>query len=54
MGRALGDAAPVGADDAAEAKAFLWTELPAPIAFDHGAILADARRFLLTGVRRRP
>jgi 8-oxo-dGTP diphosphatase len=54
MGRALGTAEPVGADDAAEARAFEWTALPAPIAFDHPAILADARRFLLTGTRRRP
>ena len=55
LGRALGAGAePVGADDAAEARAFGWTALPSPIAFDHGAILADARRFLLTGARRRP
>jgi 8-oxo-dGTP diphosphatase len=55
VGRPLGDAAePVGADDAAEARAFPWTALPAPIAFDHAAILGDARRFLLTGARRRP
>jgi len=45
---------PRGGDDAAEARAFRWTELPSPLAFDHAAILADARRFLLTGVRRRP
>jgi 8-oxo-dGTP diphosphatase len=52
LGRTSG--VPVGADDAAEARAFGWDELPSPIAFDHAAILADARRFLLTGVRRRP
>ena len=52
LGRADGE--PAGGDDAAEARAFRWTELPAPIAFDHGEILADARRFLLTGARRRP
>jgi 8-oxo-dGTP diphosphatase len=50
--RATGE--PAGADDAAEARAFAWDELPTPIAFDHGRVLADARRFLLTGVRPRP
>ena len=50
--RASGE--PAGADDAAEARAFRWDELPAPIAFDHARILADARRFLLTGVAPRP
>ncbi|HET6438091.1 MAG TPA: NUDIX hydrolase, partial [Anaeromyxobacter sp.] len=52
MGRASGQ--PVGADDAAEARAFSWDELPSPLTFDHAQILADARRFLLAGVRRRP
>jgi 8-oxo-dGTP diphosphatase len=52
LGRASGEAR--GADDAAEARAFAWDELPSPLAFDHAEILADARRFLLTGVRRRP
>ena len=52
LGRAGGD--PVGADDAAEARPFRWDELPSPIAFDHSEILADARRFLLTGARPRP
>ncbi len=52
LGRAAGD--PVGADDAAEARAFAWDALPAPLAFDHAEILADARRFMLTGARRRP
>jgi 8-oxo-dGTP diphosphatase len=52
LGRADGE--PKGGDDAAEARAFAWTELPAPVAFDHAEILEDARRFLLTGVRRRP
>jgi 8-oxo-dGTP diphosphatase len=52
----LGEAAgtPAGGDDAAEARAFGWGALPAPIAFDHADILRDARRFLLTGVRPRP
>jgi 8-oxo-dGTP diphosphatase len=52
LGRADGE--PKGADDAEEARAFDWTALPAPLAFDHAEILADARRFLLTGARRRP
>ncbi len=52
LGRASGD--PAGADDAADARAFAWGTLPARLAFDHGEILRDARRFLLTGVRRRP
>jgi len=52
LGRA--DGLPAGADDAAEARSFGWDELPSPIAFDHAEILADARRFLLTGARRRP
>ena len=52
LGRATGE--PAGADDAAEARAFAWDRLPSPIAFDHARILADARRFLLTGTRRRP
>jgi 8-oxo-dGTP diphosphatase len=52
LGRAFGE--PAGADDAAEARAFAWDALPDPIVFDHGEILVDARRFLLTGARRRP
>jgi 8-oxo-dGTP diphosphatase len=52
LGRADGE--PTGGDDAAEAGAFAWTGLPTPIAFDHAEILGDARRFLLTGTRRRP
>lgn len=52
VGRASGE--PAGADDAAEATAFAWDALPSPLAFDHAEILRDARRFLLTGARRRP
>ncbi len=52
LGRASGE--PKGGDDAAEAWAFRWSALPSPLAFDHAEILADARRFLLTGTRRRP
>lgn len=51
LGLATGE--PVGGDDAARAAAFAWTALPAPIAFDHAEILADVRRYLLTGARRR-
>ncbi|GEJ59430.1 NUDIX domain-containing protein [Anaeromyxobacter diazotrophicus] len=51
LGRAAG--APKGGDDALRAEAFAWSALPAPLAFDHAEILADARRYLLTGARRR-
>jgi 8-oxo-dGTP diphosphatase len=51
IGRADGE--PAGGDDAAEARAFGWDSLPAPLVFDHAEILADVRRYLLTGVRRR-
>jgi len=44
---------PRAGDDAAEAHAFAWDALPDPIVFDHREILADVRRYLLTGVRRR-
>ena len=43
---------PSGGDDAAQARAFAWDALP-PLVFDHAEILADARRWLLTGARRR-
>jgi 8-oxo-dGTP diphosphatase len=52
IGRADGE--PQGGDDAAQARAFSWSSLPGPLAFDHGEILADVRRYLLTGARRRP
>lgn len=39
IGRAAGE--PKGADDAAEARAFLRAGLPTELAFDHGRILAD-------------
>jgi 8-oxo-dGTP diphosphatase len=51
LGCAAGE--PSGGDDAASAAAFPWTRLPASIAFDHAEILADVRRYLLTGARRR-
>ncbi len=50
LGRAEGE--PRGGDDAAEAVAFPWTALP-DLVFDHAEILADVRRYLLTGARRR-
>ena len=50
LGRSEGE--PRGGDDAAEARAFPWSALPG-LAFDHAEILADVRRYLLTGARRR-
>jgi 8-oxo-dGTP diphosphatase len=50
---AAADGEPQGADDAAQARAFRWTELP-ELVFDHPRILGDARRYLLTGARSRP
>lgn len=43
IGRAAGT--PVGGDDAAHAQAFPIDALPSPIAFDHGLIIADYRRY---------
>ncbi len=51
LGCATGE--PSGGDDAASAAAFSWSALPGPVAFDHAEILADVRRYLLTGARRR-
>ena len=50
---AMASGQPRGGDDAAEARAFAWNALPDPIVFDHREILADVRRYLLTGARRR-
>jgi 8-oxo-dGTP diphosphatase len=50
LARATGE--PLGGDDAAEARAFAWDALPSPIVFDHREVLADVRRYLLTGARR--
>ncbi len=52
IGRASGT--PHGADDAAEARAFAIDALPAPLAFDHGLILADYRRYRREGRRPPP
>jgi 8-oxo-dGTP diphosphatase len=51
-GRASGT--PVGADDAAEARVFPLGSLPTPLAFDHGLILADYRRYRTEGRRPPP
>jgi 8-oxo-dGTP diphosphatase len=51
VGRARGE--PVGADDAAEARAFAPAEVPRELAFDHGVILDDYRR-LRAGKGRPP
>ncbi|HEX9288625.1 MAG TPA: NUDIX hydrolase [Anaeromyxobacteraceae bacterium] len=51
LGRATGE--PTGGDDAARAASFGWASLPRPLVFDHAEILADVRRYLLTGARRR-
>jgi 8-oxo-dGTP diphosphatase len=48
----VADGEPLGGDDAAQARAFAWNELPA-LAFDHAEILSDVRRYMLTGARRR-
>ena len=48
---ATADGEPRGGDDAAQARAYGWGELP-PVVFDHAEILADVRRYLLTGARR--
>jgi 8-oxo-dGTP diphosphatase len=45
---------PRGADDARVAKIFFEDKLPAPIAFDHAAILADYFQFKKNGRRPRP
>jgi 8-oxo-dGTP diphosphatase len=50
---AAADGEPRGGDDAAQARPFGWDALP-PLVFDHPEILGDARRYLLTGTRRRP
>jgi 8-oxo-dGTP diphosphatase len=52
IGRAAG--APAGSDDASEARVFAVDALPAPLAFDHGLILADYRRYRREGRRPPP
>lgn len=50
IGQAEG--APLGGDDAAEARLFSEADLPSPLAFDHAKILADYFLYKKTG--RRP
>jgi 8-oxo-dGTP diphosphatase len=45
--------APRGGDDAAEARNFPLTALPAPLCFDHARIIADYRRYRETRARPR-
>jgi 8-oxo-dGTP diphosphatase len=51
---AASDGLPQGADDAKTARAFTQNQLPSPIVFDHGQILADYFRFKRTGERPKP
>jgi 8-oxo-dGTP diphosphatase len=44
---------PSGSDDAEEAKAFSLDELPRPLCFDHGTIVADYIAYKRTGKRRK-
>jgi len=46
---ATADGTPVGGDDAAEARVFTATSLPAPLAFDHALILEDYFTYKRTG-----
>lgn len=50
---ARADGEPLGADDAAEARAFAREALPEDLCFDHGTILADYLRYRRTGERRK-
>ncbi|GAB6061849.1 NUDIX domain-containing protein [Deferrisoma palaeochoriense] len=47
------DGEPAAGSDAADVKVWSWDRLPEPLCFDHGRILADVRRYLTTGERRR-
>ncbi len=51
---ATGDGVLQGADDAKTAQVFSENQLPAPIVFDHGQILADYFSFKRTGQRPKP
>ena len=51
---ATAQGAPRGADDAKVARPFRETDLPSPLAFDHGQILRDYFVFKKTGGRPKP
>lgn len=51
---AIAEGTPRGADDARAANIFFENTLPAPMAFDHAAILRDYYRFKKTGQRPKP
>lgn len=51
IGQAQGE--PLGADDAAEARAFSLEAIPGPLCFDHGVIVADYLTYKRTGKRRK-
>ncbi len=52
LARAAGS--PVGADDASAAEVFDLADLPSPVVFDHGLILADYATYRATGRRPPP
>lgn len=51
IGTATGE--PKGADDAAEARAFAWSDLPKDLCFDHATIVSDYLTYKRTGQRRK-
>jgi 8-oxo-dGTP diphosphatase len=51
---ATAEGTPTGADDAKAAGVFTEDKLPAPLAFDHGRILADYFHYKRTGERPKP
>ena len=52
IGKARGE--PVGGDDAASARVVKESDLPTPIVFDHGTIVADYFAYRATGKRPPP
>ena len=44
----------MGADDASAAEVFALADLPSPVVFDHGLILADYATYRATGRRPPP
>src|SRR5262249_30228677 len=51
---ATADGAPIGGDDAAEARVFSSSTVPHDLAFDHAKILADYFLYRATGERPKP